>query len=125
VKLLVTCSGISNTGKLTTQVATALMRSRPGAFVWVQARKPPEEIQACAEDAEEIVVVNGCSDCCATKKLHAAGVDRPCRCQVVATECGIEKNGMADVQYEEIEQMMRVMARIIEENDGKKENTGR
>ncbi|MDI6718239.1 MAG: putative zinc-binding protein [Methanomicrobiales archaeon] len=113
MRLIVTCSGISNTGKLTTQVATALMRSRPGAFVWVKAQKPPGEIQACAGDAEELVVIDGCSDCCATKKIRAAGVGLPCRCHVVATECGVVKNGMADVQYGEIEQVMREVARIL------------
>jgi len=123
MKLLVTCSGLSNCGRLTTQVATALMRARPGVFAWVQARKSPEEIQACAEDADELVVIEGCEDYCATKKLGEAGVECPCRYHIVATECGIVKNGMADVRYEEIEQMLRAVARLLEEDDGKKENT--
>jgi uncharacterized metal-binding protein len=99
------------------------MRSQPGVFAWVQARKSSEEIQACAEDADEIVVIDGCEEYCATKKLDAAGIECPCCCHVVATECGIVKNGMADVRYESIEQMLRAVARLLEEDDDKKENT--
>lgn len=101
------------------------MRSRPGVFAWVKAQKPQEDIQACAEDADEIVVIDGCEDHCATKKLCTAGVECPCRYHVVATECGIVKNGMADVRYEEIEQMLQALARIMEKDDEGKENTGR
>ena len=93
MKLLVKCSGLSNCGRLTTQIVTSLMRSKPGVFAWIHARKPPEEIHACAEDADEL-----CEGYCATKKLGAASVEYPCRYHVVATERGIVKNGMADVR---------------------------
>ncbi len=102
MKLLVTCSGLSNTGRLTTQVALSLMRSRPGLFEWARAQESPAELPACAEGAEEIVVIDGCGDRCAAKKLDAAGILHPSRRHVVATGCGVVKNGMADVQYGEI-----------------------
>ena len=34
---LVTCSGISNTGKLTTQAAQVLLQRKPGHYVWMHA----------------------------------------------------------------------------------------
>ena len=101
---LITCSGISNTGKLTTQAALALLQRRPGSYVWVRAQQncgvPADEI----EEAERVIVLDGCADCCAKKKLTEAGFipDH----HLVATEIGITKNGMADVQFAEISKVV-------------------
>jgi len=106
---LVTCSGISNTGKLTTQAALVLMQRRPGDYVWVRAMQgggvPADEIA----DADEVIVLDGCTDCCAAKKLAEAGLvpDR----HLVATELGVRKNGMAEVEFAEIE---RIVSSVLE-----------
>jgi uncharacterized metal-binding protein len=52
-------------------------------------------------------VLDGCTDCCATKKLTAAGITPDLH--IIATELGIVKNGMADVKYDEIETVVRAI----------------
>ena len=101
---LVTCSGISNTGKLTTQAALMLVQRRPGHYVWMHAKQSAAMLDAEIGDAEKVIVLDGCTDCCATKKLTAAG--HVPDCHIIATELGIEKNGMADVQFDEIEKVV-------------------
>ena len=102
--VLVTCSGISNTGKLTTQAACSLMQGRPGRFLWTHVKKSAASLEEECRDGEQVVIIDGCHDCCASKKCAAAGIDP--QIHIIATELGIEKNGMADVQYQEIERVV-------------------
>ncbi|NMB78657.1 MAG: zinc-binding protein [Methanomicrobiales archaeon] len=104
---LVTCSGISNTGKLTTQAGMLLMQRKPGMFVCMNCKQSAESLRTDAGSAERLIVLDGCTDCCATKKLTAAGLVPDVH--IIATELGIEKNGMADVQYDEIEKVFRAV----------------
>lgn len=104
---LVTCSGISNTGKLTTQAAQVLLRRKPGQYVWMHPRQSAGMPDAELNSAERIIVLDGCTDCCATKKLTAAGHSPDCH--IIATELGIRKNGMAEVQFDEIEKVVRAV----------------
>ena len=101
---LVTCSGISNTGKLTTQAALMLMQRRPGKYVWMHARQSAATLEAEIGDAEQVIVIDGCTDCCATKKLSKSCLTS--HHHIIATELGIEKKGMAGVQYDEIEKLI-------------------
>ena len=107
--ILVTCSGISNTGKLTTQAAQALMQRWPGRYQWTHVKKSATALEAEVRDADYVVVIEGCHDCCATKKLAATTASA--HCHIIATDIGIEKNGMADVKYDEIE---RVVGAVID-----------
>ncbi|MFY9800529.1 MAG: putative zinc-binding protein [Methanoregula sp.] len=93
---LVTCSGVSNTGKLTTQVALTLMQRRPGQYVWIHAGQSTGTLQADIGDAEQVIVIDGCGDCCAKKKLSSSRIAP--HHHIIATELGIEKKGMGDVQ---------------------------
>jgi uncharacterized metal-binding protein len=102
--VLVTCSGISNTGKLTTQAALSLMQRRPGRFQWTHVKKSATSLEEECRDSEQVVVLDGCTDCCAGKKCASAGVSP--HIHIIATGLGIEKNGMADVQYQEIERVV-------------------
>jgi uncharacterized metal-binding protein len=104
---LVTCSGISNTGKLTTQAALMLMQRRPGQYVWMHAKQSSATLEEEIGDAEQVIVIDGCTDCCATKKLSKSNLT-PYH-HIVATELGIEKKGMGEVQYEEIEKVVRAI----------------
>jgi uncharacterized metal-binding protein len=104
---LVTCSGISNTGKLTTQAGIILMQRKPGRFLCMNCKQSAETLRADAGGAGRIIVLDGCTDCCATKKLTAAGLSADVH--IIATELGIEKNGMADVKYDEIERVVRAI----------------
>jgi len=102
--VLVTCSGVSNTGKLTTQAACSLMQRWPGRFLWTHAKKSAASLEAEIPGGQLVVVIDGCTDCCARKKLAGANIDP--HIHIITTELGIEKNGMADVQYQEIEQVV-------------------
>jgi uncharacterized metal-binding protein len=101
---LVTCSGISNTGKLTTQAALMLMQRRPGQYVWMHAKQSAATLEADIGDAEQMIVIDGCTDCCARKKLSASCLAP--HHHIIATELGIEKKGMGEVQYDEIEKLV-------------------
>ena len=104
---LVTCSGISNTGKLTTQAGMILMQRKPGMFQCMNCKQSAESLRMDAGNADRLIVLDGCTDCCATKKLSAAGLTADIH--IIATKLGIEKNGMADVQYDEIEKVVRAV----------------
>ncbi|WP_321506646.1 putative zinc-binding protein [uncultured Methanoregula sp.] len=101
---LVTCSGISNTGKLTTQAGMLLMQRKPGMFLCMNCKQSAESLRMDAGGAERLIVLDGCTDCCATKKLTSAGLVPDIH--IIATELGIEKKGMAEVQYGEIERLV-------------------
>jgi len=105
--VIVTCSGISNTGKLTTQAGMLLMQRKPGMFLCMNCKQSAETLRMDAGGAERLIVLDGCPDCCATKKLTAAGLSADVH--IIATELGIEKNGMADVKYDEIETVIRAL----------------
>ena len=102
--VLVTCSGISNTGKLTTQAACSLMQRRPGRFQWTHVKKSAASLKEECRGGEQVIVIDGCIDRCASKKIACAGVSA--QVHIIATDLGIEKNGMADVQYHEIERVV-------------------
>jgi uncharacterized metal-binding protein len=104
MKVLITCSGLSNTGRLTTQVATILISRHPTDFTWIKASKDPENISKAAIDADLIIIIEGCSDRCASKKIIDLGIKGDFL--LVATELGIEKNGMAEVQWNDVEKML-------------------
>lgn len=104
---LVTCSGISNTGKLTTQAAQVLLQRKPGQYVWMHAKQSAAMLEAEIGDAEQVIVIDGCTDCCATKKLAKSSLTP--HCHIIATELGIEKKGVGDVQYDEIEKVVRAV----------------
>jgi len=111
---IVTCSGISNTGKLTTQAGMLLIQRKPGMFLCMNCKQSAESLRMDAGNADRLIVLDGCTDCCATKKLTSAGLSPDVH--IIATELGIEKNGMADVQYDEIEKVIRA----VMENRGNK-----
>jgi len=110
---LITCSGISNTGKLTTQAALALLQRRPGGYLWVRAEQGADMLADVIEDADCVIVLDGCTDCCAKKKLAEAGFTHDHH--VITTEIGITKNGMADVQFAEIEKVVNTILQVKRE----------
>jgi uncharacterized metal-binding protein len=106
--VLVTCSGISNTGKLTTKVSEMLNRRYPGLIECsLAARSYPEKLLDTLTHADRIVIVDGCSDCCGRKKIKEHGYDPDIH--VIATKCGIVKNGMEDPRFDEIEHLTGIV----------------
>jgi uncharacterized metal-binding protein len=115
MKALVTCSGLSNTGRLTTQVAMILVSRSRGTIAWVQARKGEHLIADVTTDADQIIVIDGCSDHCATKKCTMQGISADLH--IVATDLGVEKDGMADVQWCDVG---KVLAAVEQESNRRK-----
>ena len=114
--VLVTCSGISNTGKLTTKVSEALHRKCPGIIECsLAARSDPEKILDALTHAKRIVIVDGCSDCCGRKKLKEYGYDPDIH--IIATESGIMKNGMEDPRFDEIELLTLVVHKKLKSDN--------
>jgi uncharacterized metal-binding protein len=108
---LVTCSGVSNTGKLTTQAALMLMQRRPGRYVWMHAKQSAATLEAEIGDAEQVIVIDGCTDCCAAKKLSKSCFTP--HHHIIATGLGIEKKGMGEVLYNEIEKVVAAVNQKI------------
>ncbi len=102
---LLTCSGVSNTGRLTTQAASVLVSRNPELFdSHCTAKKATRDLLRELEHVDCLVIIDGCSDRCAAKKLGSSGI-RP-DIHVIATEYGIEKKGMDDVEFREIERLI-------------------
>jgi uncharacterized metal-binding protein len=98
---LITCSGLSNTGKLTGRAGMVVQQRSPGSVeALLPASRPLEE---AARHAGRILALDGCEDACALRKLRELGVEPDLH--VVATECGIVKNGMAEPRFDEIERL--------------------
>jgi uncharacterized metal-binding protein len=111
MKALVTCSGISNTGKLTTQAALILMQRRPGHYVWIHVKQSAATLEAEIGEAESVIIIDGCTDCCAMKKLSQSNLVP--HHHIIATELGIVKNGMGEVRYNEIEKVVAAVDQKI------------
>jgi len=111
MNVVVTCSGLSNTGKLTTQVVVTLLRHNPGMLDWVKAGTEPDRLRRTLETADQVIAISGCADCCARKKIEVLGVipDR----EVIATELGVVKNSMADPAYAEIDLVVQAVREAL------------
>ncbi len=104
-KILVTCSGISSTGKLTLQAANSFILRNPGVFErHVSASAMDEKITEMLKDNAFLVVLDGCPDCCSCKKLKTAGIEPDIH--IIATELGIEKRGAEDPYFSEIDAVL-------------------
>lgn len=107
---VVACSGISNTGKLTAQTGAMLLHCSCGAVeACIAATRPTTALEAAVRHADRVLVLDGCADCCGRKKVRALGVEP--HLHLIATGCGIAKNGMAEPRFDEIE---RLSAAVLE-----------
>ena len=105
--LIFACSGLSNTGKLTMQAASALAFRRPDMYRAAAAHKGIDAAEDAVSEGFRILALDGCTDRCATKKLGEAGMQAEV-CLMV-TELGIEKTRPADVKPEYIEKIIRAI----------------
>lgn len=109
--ILITCSGVSNTGKLTTQVAGILAQKEPDLFEGhLHAKQSTRDMEAVINGGK-VVVLDGCGDRCAAKKLKSLCITP--HIHIIATEEGIEKNGMADPKFDEIETLITAVLRKV------------
>jgi uncharacterized metal-binding protein len=111
--VLITCSGISNTGKLTAQVAAILVQREPDLFeCHLHAKQSTHDMENMINGGK-VVVLDGCRDHCAAKKLESLSITP--HIHIIATEEGIEKNGMADPRFDEIEKLVAAVRRVVRE----------
>ena len=110
--LLLTCSGISHTGQLTTMTGNSLRCRHPvlvTRHIKLTALKRPLEKEL--QEGEYLVAVDGCEECCARKRMDQMG--KIPDAYIIATREGITKRGMEEPRYDEIEGLSRVIVRKI------------
>jgi uncharacterized metal-binding protein len=115
--ILLTCSGISHTGRLTTMTGNSLRRQYPvlvTRHIRLTALKRP--LEAELQEDECLVAVDGCEECCAKKRMDMMG--KIPDAYIIATREGISKRGMEEPRYDEIEGLSRAIVRRIR-NDPK------
>jgi uncharacterized metal-binding protein len=109
--VLFTCSGISNTGKLTDIAASTLSFRKPDLFRAIPAQKGVESLRDAKKEGELIFVVDGCEEHCAKKKLEVAGIEA--NMQVVLTQIGIKKTNPSDIRSEYVEQVISALNNAV------------
>jgi len=113
--LLLTCSGISHTGKLTTMTGNSL-RCRHPVLIARHLELPAlkRSLEKELEDDECLVAVDGCQECCAKKRMDLIG--KIPDAHIIATREGIIKRGMEEPRYDEIEGLSMNIMKTIREN---------
>ena len=111
---LLTCSGISHTGQLTTYAANDLRQRWPGLIArHIRLTALSRALEDEVEGEDCLVIVDGCEECCAKKRVDALEIDPAL--YIVATREGITKRGMEEARYDEIEVLSRAITRKIRE----------
>lgn len=105
--LIFACSGLSNTGKLTIQAASTLAFRRPDLYRAAVAHKGVSVVQDAISEGFKVLVLDGCSDHCATKKLDEAGLKADV--YMTITELGVEKTVPSDVKTEYINKIINAI----------------
>jgi uncharacterized metal-binding protein len=108
--LIFACSGLSNTGKLTMQAASALVFRRPDIYRALSASKGVEDVEDSISEGFRILVLDGCSDRCAAKKLDEAGMKADY--YMIVTDLGIEKTSPSDLKPEYVEKIIRAIKEV-------------
>ena len=106
--VLVTCSGLSNTGKCTTRAVEQLRRQNPDMIdchIIASGENPMALPEGLDTGFLRVVVVDGCEDFCGRKKAERCGLVPDCH--VVATDCGVVKSGMDEPAFRDIETVCR------------------
>ena len=77
----------------------------------VPATRSTASLESTARQADKILVLDGCGDCCGRKKLQALGIDP--HLHLIATDFGIEKRGLDEPHYGEIERLAAAVREAI------------
>ena len=110
---IITCSGVSNTGKLTTQAGLTLMHRCPGKIDnCIEAGRLAALKKNPQDKFDTILVLDGCGDCCGKKKIESLGISPDL--QIIATDYGIKKRGMEEPVYSEIETLVSAVKKALE-----------
>ncbi|HNY89852.1 MAG TPA: putative zinc-binding protein [Methanoregulaceae archaeon] len=116
--LLLTCSGISHTGQLTTMAGNSL-RCRHPVLVsrHVRLTSLTRSLEKELTGDECLIAVDGCEECCAKKRMDLIG--KIPDAYLIATREGITKRGMEEPRYDEIECLCQAVVRTIRKSGGK------
>lgn len=116
--LLLTCSGISHTGQLTTMAGNSL-RCRHPVLVSrdVRLTSLTRSLEKELTGDECLIAVDGCEECCAKKRMDLIG--KIPDAYLIATREGITKRGMEEPRYDEIECLCQAVVRTIRKSGGK------
>lgn len=110
--LLLTCSGISHTGQLTTLAGNSIRCRHP---VLVTRHLKLTSLKRSLEHEltgnECLIAVDGCDEGCARKRMALLG--KIPDSYLVATREGITKRGMEEPRYDEIECLCQAVARTL------------
>lgn len=120
--LLVTCGGVSNTGRLTDQAARFLLVKDPERMTWIPVKNLPGDFETMARDDDAVIVLNGCTDRCATRILREHGFFDGT--EMIVTDLGIKKDGLAEVRFSEIEIVAGAVITTMQEKTGAAEDDG-
>lgn len=89
------------------QAASALAFRRPDLYRAAAAPKGVDAVEDAMSDDFRILVLDGCTDCCATKKLEEAGMKADA--YLMVTELGIEKTRPTDLKLEYVDKIIRAI----------------
>ncbi len=120
--MILACSGGSNVGQLSNQVAIELTQEGFGklsCLAGVGAHL--SGFVQSARDIDALVVIDGCSMGCAKAVLEHAEV--PLRGYLVITDLGIDKNKDMNLKREEIDQVKEAVRRL-QANSGEQAQPG-
>ncbi len=105
VKTILACSGASNVGQITNEVAKRLDIEKQGKFFCLAGvGGHVSGMVASVEGADKVLVVDGCPVACAKLAMDAAGLSG--YEYVVVTDLGIEKNHDFALSESDIELVM-------------------
>jgi uncharacterized metal-binding protein len=110
--LLLTCSGISHTGQLTTMAGNSLRCRHPTLVTrHVRLTSLKRSLEKELTGDECLIAVDGCEECCAKKRMDL--IAKIPDAYLIATREGITKRGMEEPRYDEIECLCRAVVRTI------------
>ncbi|EHQ36365.1 putative zinc-binding protein [Methanoplanus limicola] len=126
-KIIFACSGASNVGELSNAAAVTLTKEGFGnkACTASLAIKTPSVMKK-TEDADEIVVIDGCQVGCAGQIAENAGVDVDQ--YIIITKLGIKKTGDMDIVEDDLESVVSAAWEgkcICRENEDNKSDNSR
>lgn len=118
--LLLTCSGISHTGQLTTLTGNSLRYHYPALITrHLQLTALKRSLEQEFADDEWLIAVDGCEECCVKKRMDLIG--QVPDAYIIATKEGISKRGMEAPRYDEIKGLSTIILNRIRNDAGTEE----
>jgi uncharacterized metal-binding protein len=107
--MIYTCSGGSNVGQLSNEVAKALAMSGKGKFACLAGvGAHSDSFVNNARNAQTVIVIDGCSSRCAAKTLEHAGIGPSI--SIVITDLGFKKDtGVLETEREDVLKVLNLI----------------